>query len=327
METGQSAALNFNVKPALSILIPTYNRSQGLKRTLAAIIANSMDASQYEVVVVDDASIDNTRGFLSTFASETNIQFQYIVLQKNGGPARARNVGLSFVRGNIVLNLGDDIEVSPELLNQHLKWHQHHPDERNALLGRVAFPDALEPNTFMKWLETGGRKFFFDYASLTPGRPVPPTHFYTCNVSVKRSLLNKAGRFDESFPFASHEDLELGARLDKIGMRLVYDPETMGYHWHYLNIEGIARRVYLMGYSANLYWKKVGQNDDHVLRRTARNAIAAATSAPWMIYCWNVLRKKTYCRSKVYPLHWHVLLSLSFFIGLSDARNGTSRPY
>ncbi len=131
-------------------------------------------------------------------------------------------------------------------------------------------------------------------------------------------LLQKSGWFDESFPYASHEDLELGYRLADQGMRLIYDPEAEGFHWHLLTVQGISRRVYLMGYSASLFWRKV-RRQDGVLKRAARKLLAWFCSAPWGVFVWNRLRRKEYLDNKAYPVQWRVLLFFGFFIGLADA--------
>jgi len=207
-------------QPELTVLIPTFNRSEALTRTLKAFAEQASDSGSCEIVVVDDASTDNTSDVLTLFAKKLALPFRFIVLKNNGGPARARNIGLALARGGIILHVGDDIEPHPDLLQRHLQWHRRHPDERDALLGRVTFPESLNPSYFMRWLEQGGRKYFFNFAALRPHHPAPPLFFYTCNVSAKMSLMAKSGYFDESFPFASHEDLELGERLAQKGMRL-----------------------------------------------------------------------------------------------------------
>ena len=320
-EAAQSSARPLSNVPELSILIPTYNRSKTLQRTLEALEKQGVDFRRYEIVVVDDGSTDDSAGILSSFAEKTDSRFFYAILKENGGPAKARNIGLALCKGSVILNLGDDIEPSASMVKQHLDWHLSNPDEGDALLGRVTFPDELKADPFMHWLEHGGRKYFFNYAELEPHQPAGPIFFYTCNVSLKASLLAKSGWFDESFAFASHEDLELGYRLADKGMRLVFDPEVLGCHWHRLTIDGIARRVYLMGYSAFLFWEKVGMRDS-ALRQAVRKIIAFSCSMPPGILFWNKLRAKKYSKEESYPLSWHILLFISFFLGLSDADNG-----
>ena len=139
----------------------------------------------------------------------------------------------------------------------------------------------------------------------------------------KSSLLEKSGWFDESFPYASHEDLELGYRLADCGMQLVYGPTAKGYHWHMLSVQGIARRVYLMGYSAALFWQKVNDKGSW-LRSMMRRVITICSSLPPGIWLWDRLRRKNYHEEKDYPVQWKILLFLSFFIGLSDSSKNKS---
>ncbi|MCI5165424.1 MAG: glycosyltransferase family 2 protein [Candidatus Electrothrix sp. GM3_4] len=315
---GQSSSFHATESPDLSVLLPTFNRADALHRTLQGLEQQTADKAVYEVIVVDDGSDDNTPEVLKQFAEQTTLRLSYALLKENGGPARARNICLSMIYGKAVFITGDDIEPSDTLVERHLRFHQEHPKAQDALLGYVSFPEGLEPNEFMRWLATKGRAYFFNYADLTPGKEAGPIFFYTCNVSVKTALLEQSGWFDESFAYASHEDLELGYRLADQGMRLIYDPVAEGFHWHMLTIQGITRRVYLMGYSAKLFWSKVNQQDG-LVKRGLRRLLALCCSAPWGIWGWNWLRKQEYSAQKTYPLQWRMLLFLSFFIGLADA--------
>ena len=318
--TGSSAAW-IDCAPPISVMLPTFRRPDALERTLAALERQSLAVSEYEVIVVDDGSRDGTGSNLQDFAQTTEARFLYIMLRDNGGPARARNFGLSRCRGEVILIIGDDIEPAPDLIERHLRFHRQNPGDTHALLGHVSFPEEPRPSEFMKWLERGGRKYFFNYADLMPGQEAGPLFFYTCNVSLKRRLLEKSGWFDESFPHASHEDLELGYRLADQGMVLVYDRQAHGYHHHMLSIEGVTRRIYLMGYSAELFWRKVNDRGS-VFRQAARNLLTWLSATPPGVLWWRRLRVRHYSGQEQYPLQWHILLFLSFFIGLSDAKNG-----
>jgi glycosyltransferase involved in cell wall biosynthesis len=299
------------------VLLPTYKRLDTLQRTLQGLESQDVDNDLYEIVVIDDGSKDGTADFLQEFATGTENRFYAASLAENGGPARARNAGLAVCRGRVILIIGDDIQPDPALLAKHLSFHRTHPDEGFSLLGHVDFPEEMQPNGFMRWLEHGGRKYFFNYADLTSGQTATPLFFYTCNVSVKASLLEKSGWFDESFRYASHEDLELGYRLADVGMQLVYDDTARGSHWHMLSVQGIARRVYLMGYSAVGFWQKVDDRGGW-LKRGLRRLLAWASATPPSAALWNHLRQKSYQDSREYPIQWHFLLGLGFFIGLSD---------
>lgn len=318
---GQSRRFGMAELPDISVLIPTYNRSKALQRTLTELENQSIDLGLFEIIVVDDGSKDNTEYIMQQFANETACRMSYAILRENGGPARARNAGLGMCRGNVVLIIGDDIEPERTLLEKHLEFHKNNYNETFALLGHVSFPEELNPNAFMRWLEKDGRKYYFNYADLDPKQLAEPIFFYTCNVSVKLSLLEKSGWFDESFSYASHEDLELGWRLAEKGMQLVYQPEAKGYHWHMLSVQGIARRVYLMGHSAALFWLKIDDKSSRI-RIFARRLFARICTTYVAVVLWDRLRRKEYRDEKDYPFHWQALLFLSFFIGLSDSMSG-----
>jgi glycosyltransferase involved in cell wall biosynthesis len=314
----QSQRFSTPRSPEISVLLPTYNRSDDLLRTLEALENQTLAEELFEIIVVDDGSQDFTEKKLQHFNERTQSRFSYATLKKNGGPARARNVGLRMCRAWLVIIIGDDIEPEPSFVEKHLYFHKQNPGEEYAMLGYVSFPEELKANTFMRWLENKGQKYYFNFDELVPGQSAGPLFFYTCNVSLKMALLKKSGWFDESFQFASHEDLELGHRLVARGMQLLYDPKVRGYHWHKLSVDGISRRVYLMGYSAELYWQKVGY-DSGPIKNAARKILTGISSISLAKILWNRLRNKKYNENIPYPLHWHILLFLSFFIGLSDA--------
>lgn len=318
---GQSERFAFFSHPEISILLPTYNRSEALARTLTALHHQSSSPDLYEIVIVDDGSSDNTLEVINECVAENRNSINYLGLKENGGPARARNIGLSKCRGKVVLIMGDDIEPERDFVARHLAFHHDNPDDEYAMLGYVSFPPQMQTNSFMRWLETRGRRYFFNYQELQPDLEAGPLFFYTCNVSVKAALLAKSGWFDESFLFASHEDLELGYRLSEHGMRLVYEPSARGYHWHLLTVRGIARRVYLMGYSADLFWKKVKVRGG-ILKRAARCILARVSSTTPFLSAWERLCERKYADDREYPMQWHLLLFLSFFIGLADSGRG-----
>lgn len=320
---GQSDSYGQGTLPKISVLLPTYRRPDDLVRTLESLEKQSISLSDFEIIVVDDGSGDTTEEVLNQFAGRSLCRISYCILKENGGPARARNFGLAKCRAEVILIIGDDIEPDRVLVEKHLVSHQNSPEKYHALLGYVTFPVELKPNGFMKWLEQGGRKYFFNYKDLSPKATVGPLFFYTCNVSVKRELLLESGWFDESFPYASHEDLELGYRLTQAGMKLEYDPEAMGYHWHMLSVEGIARRVYLMGYSAVIFWQRVGESGN-LPRKLLRDLIAGMASTKLAVTLWENLRNRQYKDDKEYPASWHLLLLLSFFLGLADCKKKKS---
>lgn len=305
-----------------SVIIPTYNRSEALDRALTSLTAQQkLDRRATEVIVADDGSVDDTKTVLRRYADASVGSFRYTVLSKNGGPARARNEAIKLATGRILIITGDDIISPPGYLSAHLDWHERHPAEEAAVLGRVSWPEAIHPTPFMKWLEGPGRSFYMNFADLATDRPIDPASFYTCNVSVKRSLCLRAGAFDESFPYASHEDLEWGVRLGTSGMQLYYDPTILAEHWHVLDVKRMARRVYLMGYSAKTYWERVPDRAP-MMRRKVREALAIWNRVRGSGAMLELLIKRPEKARGKRAFYWKLVMTLSYCAGLADARAG-----
>jgi glycosyltransferase involved in cell wall biosynthesis len=322
--SGANAAFRDRPPPSLSVVIPTYRRTDTIGRVLDALAASrGLAPGEAEVVVCDDASGDDTPRLLAAAAARLPLAMAWLSLGRNGGPARARNAALDRARGRAILLLGDDIVAPPDLLARHAAWHGAHPADTDALLGRTTWAPELNAGALMRWLEDGGRRFAFDFRGLPSGRPVSGRSFYTSNVSFKRALLDRAGPFDESFPFASHEDLELGDRFEREGMRLFYDPDAVAYHWHPLDWRALRRRIYRMGYSSVLYWRKV-QRRGALPRRLARAGLTRlAATAPARAGARSLARRgeegDAGCPR---PFLWSAALTALYWCGAADAARG-----
>jgi hypothetical protein len=119
------------------------------------------------------------------------------------------------------------------------------------VLGRVDWHSSLEVTPFMRWLDRSGLQFAYD-TWLREG-PVPPAAaFYTANLSLPRRLVTDAGGFDERFPFAAYEDLEIATRLTDRGLRMDYRPDALAYHRRAIDLQTFAQRMTRVGESAEL---------------------------------------------------------------------------
>jgi len=158
--------------------------------------------------------------------------------QENRGQASARNHGIREARGEIVLFGDDDIIPSGNLVSEHLGWHRNYPEASVGVLGHVSWSPEVHPTPFMEWLGLAGP--LFDYHSLSRGMQVDVAHFYSNNVSLKVEFLRKNGTFDEDFRTYGWEDTELGYRLIRRGLRLLYNPNAVGYHYKYISFADLS---------------------------------------------------------------------------------------
>jgi glycosyltransferase involved in cell wall biosynthesis len=214
--------------PELSIVVPTYRRRDALPRTLDALGRQSVGAEAFEVIVVDDPVDDDSEAVAAAIGADRRPFAVRQLHRAARGVSAARNAGWRAATSRLVMFIGDDILPTPRMVAEHLAWHRRHPAEHVGVLGRVEWAGELRVSPFMRWLERGIQ---FDYGALHEGE-APWTHFYTANVSLKRTMLERIGGFDEErFPFL-YEDLDVGRRLSEQGFRLLYNPVALGEHLH-----------------------------------------------------------------------------------------------
>jgi GT2 family glycosyltransferase len=219
--------------PELSVVVPTYRRRDALPRTLDALERQTAARDEFEVIVVDDPVEDDSQAVAAAIGAERRALAVRHLHRDARGVSAARNAGWRAAHAPLVLFIGDDILPAPRTLEEHLAWHRRHPEDEVGVLGRVEWASELQVTPFMRWLERGIQ---FDYGSLRE-HEAPWTHFYTSNVSVKRTMLERIDGFDEErFPFL-YEDLDVGRRLSEHGFRLLYNPAALGEHLHPAELE------------------------------------------------------------------------------------------
>jgi glycosyltransferase involved in cell wall biosynthesis len=204
-----------------SVVIPTYNRKHILEKCLAALENQQLtDArvSGYEIVLVDDGSTDGTLEWLAARADE----FPHIrcFSQARQGAAAARNLGVGQAKGDIIIFIDSDLVVSEHFLQAHADALV---EGEKQLGSDCLFTYGWVINTCN-----------FDNPTAEPYKltDFSAAYFATGNVAIARKWLEQAGLFDTRFQLYGWEDLELGVRLKKLGLKLIKCPAAVGYHWH-----------------------------------------------------------------------------------------------
>ncbi len=227
----------------VTVVIPTFNRREVLTKAIRAHLVQSALSEIKEILVIDDGSTDGTEVRVCGLATGSPVPIRYWQ-HSNRGPAAARNVGIREATGEIILFSDDDIIPAPGLLAEHLRWHDQHPDIWAAVLGYVTWSPEVRPTPFMKWCGLDGP--LFAYAHFFGRAELDFRYFYTCNLSLKTEFLRRTGIFDEDFRRAAFEDAELGYRLQKNGLQLLYNPDAVGYHYRYMTFADVCSRARLV---------------------------------------------------------------------------------
>ena len=236
------------MKPDISVVIPTYNRKDTLRKCLDCHDRQTFPEGRFEVIVVDDGSTDDTWEFLRRAQGSRRYPI-HCFRKGNAGPGSARNLGISKARGEVLLFLGDDIYPDPNLLQQHWTWHtEKYPGDHVGVLGFVTWAADPPPSQLMIWLERGHQNA---YHLLPHGGLADWRHSYTGNVSLKKRFLEETGeRFDERLPPYGFEDIDWGYRLMKNGFELRYNRHAVGYHHHWVTVADSFLRMEKVGRSA-----------------------------------------------------------------------------
>lgn len=235
--------------PEVSVIIPTHDRLDILPEVLAALERQD-DAPAYEVLVVDDGSQQATRELLAAWRPSHP---HAVLTQPPAGPAVARNAGVAAARGRWVAFLGDDTVPQPGWLAAHREAHRRRGDGRLAVIGYTGWHPRMRRTAFLDYINEHGLQF--GYALIENRETVPFNFFYTSNLSLPRDLLVEEP-FDEGFPYPAWEDIECSYRLQRGGMRLVYEPSARVDHFHPTDLERFASRQEKAGYSAVVFYQR-----------------------------------------------------------------------
>jgi glycosyltransferase involved in cell wall biosynthesis len=230
-----------------SVVIPSYNNGHLLSMGLPALVQQTVPAGEFEVLVVDDGSTDDTQDrFISLSLPES---FRYI-RQSNQGAAVARNRGAADARGDILVFLDSDVVPDPTLLEEHLTSHRVH--DHVLMVGKTR---ALPAEHFDLFYQVLGKDIFaFDQGD--EEKQVTFQEVLSRNFSLLRESFFEVGGFDQEFPRSGFEDIEFAYRATQLGFDVVYNPRAAGDHHHTGTLSDVSRWMYNYQASAALLMKK-----------------------------------------------------------------------
>jgi glycosyltransferase involved in cell wall biosynthesis len=180
-------------KPLVSVIIPTYNRGWILTEAIDSVLAQ--DYKDYELIVVDDGSTDNTREILDTYGRDI-----VVLRQTNKGVSAARNRGIAQAGGQLVAFLDSDDIWQPRKLSRQVDFFKLNPD-------------AVINQTEEIWIRNGVRVNPKD-RHRKPSGMIFERSLGLCLVSpsavmIQKTLFDAVGVFDENLPACEDYDLWL----------------------------------------------------------------------------------------------------------------------
>lgn len=239
-------------KPHVSVIVSTDADPPVLDRSLRALADQTLPVTKYEAVFVDSAHAFDWTPVFEEFRRTHGggLNFRYYKIPK-GGRAKANNFGFLHTSADVVIFLVDDFIPSKSLVEAHLTFHEQHPESHMVGIGGGFFPDDVRADPFCQWLEDSGELLGVSFTRGTEN--FPDSYFYAGNSSVKRDFLERAGLFDEAFPFHAWDDYEMGLRLAANGMQSVYLPAAWATHDHRVTIASRLTAMRWAGISAAIF--------------------------------------------------------------------------
>jgi len=225
--------------PRVSVILPTYNRAHTVQEAVDSILGQTYQ--DFEAIVVDDASTDDTDAVLAGYGDRVKV----IRRATNGGAGTARNDGIKASTGELIAFLDSDDCYLPRRLESAVEALDAHP-EYGAVYGNMVCVDVQGSRPDRLWI-TGARcghsGWIFD-AVLEHGLMTTQT------TTVRRSILDRVGLFDESL--RSVEDLDLWWRIARHA-QVGYMGETVAV---YRILPGSTSRL---GARSSEYWVRLSR--------------------------------------------------------------------
>lgn len=307
----------------IGVIIPTYNRIDDLLVCLRHLETQTW--KNFEVLIVDDGSTDNTRQEIERYRSTSTFPLRYLH-QTNSGPATARNLAVAHLNSEICILIGDDIFPTPEFVATHLRFHQNHPQLTAVAVGLTRWSQQGQIVTpFMRWLDSDGVQFA--YGELLQGTAPSWKHFYTSNLSLKSAYLRE-NKFHEGFRKAAMEDIELGYRLAaKHDLRMFFLPDAVAHHLHPTTFARACRRMIDVGDAAYLFGELWPEHRRSEPQNLIKRSLLHVFTEPHVVL--PSLRKTTELLNRLWcpnPLLGQTLLfheRLGYRRRATEARDGT----
>lgn len=230
-----------------------YNEESDIQETVSRCLSQEMADFDYEIILINDGSTDNTFQICSDLYSE-NKRIRLINVTINKGVSHARNIGVSASEGDVVVFLNaDELIESNFLLNLHEHYGSQHAD--------YVFPQTRVDNTDTLY------GLYRDCYRLTKYHR-PNLFMWSQGFSCKKELFEQVNGFSESYPGCGGEDWDFVSKLDKLYKNRVVDTSIVVKHTVPCGLKNVLWHMYNRG-RGTAYYDLIYRRKDplyHILR-------------------------------------------------------------
>lgn len=214
------------LKKSISIIIPNYNGKRLLEEYLpSTIFAADKSGAEYEIIVVDDCSSDDSVNFIK----QAYPQCLLLENPTNQGFSHTCNVGIFKSKYELIFLLNSDVKLAADYFDH--QWKYFGREDTFGVTGRIIDMEGDRIQDTARILRLSGFKlkteFFY---SANPGAQVPTIYLSGANALIDAKKIKAIGGFDEIFSPFYGEDLDLGLRAWRLGWKCYYEHQSICRH-------------------------------------------------------------------------------------------------
>jgi glycosyltransferase involved in cell wall biosynthesis len=236
----------------ISIVIPTYNRSNYLIKILDHLKKNKINFRDFEIIICDSFSKDSTSIKVKSYKNQNKfMNISYINTFKNLHSIK-RNLGIKFSRGKYIIFLDDDCFPEKDFLKQYYSIFAKEKNNKNIFCGSVLYKQKINNENFLTYRQS--RHFFYKKNNYISDQNLDASKIVTMNMGFKNKKVyfNQNKFFNQKFNLYGFEDYELGFRLIKNNYRIKACSPTV-YHNDNRSFYLYLKKIFFLGIESMNY--------------------------------------------------------------------------
>jgi glycosyltransferase involved in cell wall biosynthesis len=213
--------------PLVSVIMPAYNAAEYIAEAIESVLIQNY--RNFELIVVDDGSTDNTKDIVTSFKDD-KIKYFY---KDNGGPSGARNLAIKKAKGQYIMPLDADDMMTPDSIISHLMEFEKHPNVDLVYSDVLLIDENSTPIRTMNKPEYQDRKYLIRDL-FRAGHPIVPFR-----LGIRRNVFEKIGFYDENLLIG--EDYDMMRRFVKARLKPHHLNEPL--HLRRMRTDSLSRNV------------------------------------------------------------------------------------
>lgn len=310
----------------ISVIIPTRNRSLLLQKTLESLTMQTFSMEKFEVIVIDNGSIDDTKAIVESFDGQLKLQYHY---DDRPGLHVGRHDGMKLSQSNLLAFADDDIEAFPTWLEGIYESFQ---DSNTVLVGGKNLPKYESQPPFWileKWYQLHDHGHCVPELSILDFgdeiKDIPANYVFGCNFAIRKGILQDAGGFHpdgmpfEMIQYRGDGETYVSQYISNHNLKTIYNPKASIFHFvpnSRLTLDYFKKRAFCQGvemsykylrYSSIASYPKHGKKLKRLLRHlSCKETHAAIKSLLYQESITDIEKQIEQSRKIGYAFHQHM---------------------